>query len=83
MMLNNQFVNPMKWRGVFDSLDDVPSWKAGDVVMVNGQEYLCTGIGVDSHSHTISFIRRTSALKRSNENDTFILAGYPIVEPLG
>lgn len=80
MMLDNQFVNPMTWRGVFDSLGDVPSMKAGDVVMVNGQAYLCTGIDIGIHDYSHSY---TISVKRSNENDTFILAEYAVVEPLG
>ncbi len=80
MMLDNQFVNPMTWRGVANSLDDVPSLKAGDVVMVNGQGYLCTGIDVGIHDYSHSY---TISVKRSNENDTFILAEYAVVEPLG
>ena len=79
-MQDNQFVNPMIWRGVFDSLDDVPSLKAGDVFMVNGQEYLCAGIDIGIHDYSHSY---TISAKRSNENDTFILAEYAVVEPLG
>lgn len=79
MMLDNQFVNPMVWRGAFDSLDDVPSLKTGDVVMVNGQEYLCTGIDIGIHDYSHAY---TISVKRSNENDTFILAEYAVVEPL-
>lgn len=80
MMLDNQFVNPMVWHGAFDSFEDVPSFQPGDVFIINGQEYLCVGIDVGLHDYTHSY---TISCKPKNENDTFILAEYAVVEPLG
>ena len=80
MMLDNQFVNPMTWRGAFGSFEDAPSFQPGDVFTINGQEYLCTGIDIGLHDYTHSY---TISCKPKNENDTFILAEYAVVEPLG
>ena len=80
MMLDNQFVNPMVWRGAFDSFEDVPSFQPGDVFTINGQEYLCVGIDIGLHDYIHSY---TISCKPKNENDTFILAEYAVVEPLG
>lgn len=80
MMLDNQFVNPMIWRGAFDSFEDVPSFQPGDVFTINGQEYLCVGIDIGLHGYTHSY---TISCKPKNENGTFILAEYAVVEPLG
>ena len=71
--------SPLRYAGNYPTFQDIPTLRIGDVITIEGREYILSGIDLGRSDNGYM---QTIHIKPKHKNDTFVLAEKYQFEPL-